>query len=351
MRGRRRAVLLTTLVLTAFGDDSFAQPLGALESDMRAVGFTDAQIGAVRSGGLVTRLRLQREDNAAFVVAVTRIASPATTLLDEIRSVGRSGWTPAGERTLQTGRFSLPPVPADLQPLRLERQDLRDLARCHVGDCDVQLDRRTMAEAQRIDWRAADADTRAAELMKRVLLEHATAYLQEGSPAMAVYDDGPSPESAATGFEYILKNSPGLCGRDRPLCDYLLQSPEASPPPELEQFLFWSKSRVVKPVVSIVHAVIRHDEKAPAPRYDVVLKHVYDTHYFLAYAEFLSLLPEPGTTRAFYLVRSVRALISPPHGLLRGILLSRIKHGMRDQLAEEVALTRRRLEIAALSSR
>jgi len=350
MRGRTRAVLLTTLALTAFGGRGFAAA-STLETEMRSVGFTDAQIATVRSGGLVTRLRLQREDNAAFVVAVTRIATSEAKLLDEIRSVGRSGWTPAGERTLQTGRFATPLTATDLQPLRLERQDLRDLARCQVGDCDVQLDRRAMAEAQRIDWGAPDAEARAARLLKTMLLERATAYLQEGNRAMAVYDDGPSPESAATGLEYILGNSPGLCKRDRPLCDYLLQFPARPTPADLEQFLFWSKTRVVKPVVSIVHAVIRRDENAPASRYDVVLKHVYDSHYFLAYAEFLSLLPEPGTTRAFYLVRAVRALVSPPHGLLRGILLSRIKHGMRDQLAEEVALTRRRLEIAVLPAR
>jgi len=135
MRGRRRVVLLTTLVLTAFAGAAFADPKDpGLESEMRAVGFTAAQVAAVRSGGLVTRLRLQREDNAAFVIAVTRIASPEAMLVDEIRSVGRPGWTPAGDRTLRAGRFSEAPVPADLQSLRLERQDLRDLARCRVGD-------------------------------------------------------------------------------------------------------------------------------------------------------------------------------------------------------------------------
>jgi len=351
MRGRRRAVLPTMLVLTALAGDARAEPPSALDSEMRAVGFTEAQLATVRSGGLVTRLRLQREDNAAFVIAATRIASPQARLLDEIRSLGRSGWTPTAERMLQAGRFSEPPSPADLQPLRLERQDLHDLARCHVGDCDLQLDRQTMAEGRKIDWHAPDAEARAGRLLKAMLLERAAGYLREGSHGVAVYDDGPSPESPARGFDYILGNSPGLCSRDRPLCDYLLQFPSAPAPAELEHFLLWSKTRVVKPVVSIVHAVIRRDEKAVPPRYDIVLEHVYDSHYFLAYAEFLTLLPEPGTARAFYLIRAVRALVSPPRGWLRGILLSRIKHGMRDQLAEEVARTRRKLEIEALPPR
>ncbi len=351
MQGRLPAVFPTLLLLTLAAGEARAGNAPALRAEMRAAGFTDAQVATVESGGLVTRLRLQREDNAAFVIAVTRIASPMETLVEEVRSIGRSGWMPAADRTLQTGRFGTPPSLADLAPLRLERQDLRDLAGCRVGDCDVQLDRHTMDEGRRIDWRAGDAERRAAQLLETMLVARAEAYLREGGRGMAVYDDGVPPESAARGFEYILRNSPSLCGRDRPFCDYLLQFPAGPPPPELEQFLFWSKVRVVKPVVSIVHAVIRHDPAVSPPRYDVALKHVYDSHYFLAYGEFLTLLPETDNPGAFYLVRSVRALINPPHGLLRGILLGRIKHGMREQLAEEVALTRRRLEIAALPSR
>ncbi len=105
--------------------------------------------------------------------------------------------------------------------------------------------------------------------------------------------------------------------------------------------------RATRPIVSIVHVFIQHVSEGGRTRYDIALEHVYDSHFFLAYVEFMTLLPDPRTDDGFYLLRSVRALINPPRGWLRGILLQRIKRAMREQLAEDMAETKRALEAAA----
>ena len=135
-------VLTRTLVgLLAAAVSASAQDVPVeLAAEMRDAGFSDAQITTVKAGGIVTRILPQRDDNAAFVTGVVRIAAPDYALADGVRSIEvfRRG------RTLQIGRFGTPPTMEDIQPLVLERRDLDDLRNCRVGDCDVQIGRHAM---------------------------------------------------------------------------------------------------------------------------------------------------------------------------------------------------------------
>jgi hypothetical protein len=320
---------------------AFADGSAELEAEMRACGFSAAQLATVEAGGLVTRLVPQSGDNVAFVVGVARLAGPATAFVDEIRRLGQPDSQPLAGRTLQAGRFATPPTLVDVQPLRFEGQDLRDLSRCRVGDCDLQLSRRTMDLAKEIDWRAPAGEVQAAQLLKSALFETAAAYLREGPAVMAVYDDDVHPVDVASGFARILEARPSVLSSNPPLYEYLLHPSSVATPPGVEDFVFWSKVRLQKPVISIVHVLLQRREGPDGAAFDVVLKHVYDSPSFLAYAEFLTLLPLPGSHDGFYLLRSVRALVNPPHGLLRGTLLGRIKRGMRDQLSEDLSRRRR----------
>lgn len=304
-------------------------------------GFSVAQLDSVRAGGIVTRILLRHDDNEAFVTGVVRIRAPGDALADGIRSLELLR---RGSRTLQIGRFAAPPTIEDIRPLVLEARDLDDLRRCKVGDCDVQVDRSTMQQIQAIDWEAAGARERAAQLTKGILLAQVRAYLEQGSPAMAAYDDSEPPESAASAFEQILRDSPDLVRSDPAFYRYLLGFPSAARPPNLESFLYWSKEKLRRPVVSIVQVCLRPLEDHGRRSYRIAIKHVYDSHYFLGYAEFLTMTPDSAATHGFYLVRSVRALINPPRGWFRGFLLGRIKSAMRDQLARDLLRTRSRLE-------
>ena len=320
-----------------------------VESQLRAAGLPDSQIGAAKAGVLVTRLIPATEDNAAFVAGAVRISSPTRAFAEEIRHIGVTLPSPEG-RVLQSGRFKNPPSPEDLQPLRVEGQDLKDLRRCRVGDCDVQVGRHTMDLARGMEAPRAGSDLQAEQLVKSILLERARAYLRNGSQAMAIYDDGTHPESAGAGFARILSSSTPLLRLNPSFYEYLRGFPVAPRPTNLEDFVYWSKDRVLKPVVSIVHALLQSENGSDGPCYFVALKHIYDSHYFLAYVEFQAAIPERGSTNSFYLVRSVRALINPPRGLFRGLLLGRIKRAMRDQLGEDMARAKERLEAAARSA-
>src|SRR5262249_32868244 len=136
-----------------------------------------------------------------------------------------------------------------------------------------------------------------------------------------------------------------LVERDPAFYKYLLDYPQPRPP-GIEDFFYWSKQKIRKPVVSLVHVCLQRREREGGVDYRIALKHLYDSHYFLAYAEFVETLPCAPPARGFYLVWSVRARIDPPP-MFRGVLLGKVKRAMKSALIEDLAQSRSRLEVAA----
>jgi hypothetical protein len=342
---RSRAVLGLAMTAAIVGLPAFAQePPTEVASRMRDAGFSDAQIRKAAAGGVLTRVLHREEDNAVFVTGVARIAAPDDALAEGIRSLEVLR---RGSRTLQIGCFGTPPGIEDIQALSLEGRDLDSLRRCHPGDCDVKIGRDAMERIRAIDWEAVGARARAAQVIKEVLVARLGAYQEGGSSAMAAYVDDDPPESVAHGLETILRESPDLVQRNPAFFRYVLDYPNGEPPPNVESLFYWSKEKLRKPVVSIVHVVLQRSEGDGQASYHIAMKHIYDSHYFRAYAEFLTAIPEARSGEGFYLMRSVRALIDPPGGWFRGFLLGRIKRAMCDELAADLRRTRARLESSA----
>jgi hypothetical protein len=118
----------------------------------------------------------------------------------------------------------------------------------------------------------------------------------------------------------------------------------------VENFFYWSKEQLRRPVVSVVHASLATAEPEQVPGPLIVLSHLYDSHYCRAYVEFLEVIPAGDGARGFYLTRTVRARIDPPHWF-RALLLGRIKREMRSALARDLERLRLRLGRHAACSR
>ncbi len=87
----------------------------------------------MRAGSVIARVLPQKDDDAAFVVGVARIEATDEALVEGIRSTETFR---GGEGVIETGRFGTPPSVEDLQPLVFDRQDLEDLRKSRIGDCD-----------------------------------------------------------------------------------------------------------------------------------------------------------------------------------------------------------------------
>lgn len=312
---------------------------GEPQSYMRTVGFGAREIAAMERGAAVARVLEEADDNDADVLGVVHVEAREDAFIEAIRHIERFE---NGPPVLQIGRFGDPPTVADLGGLRFDPRDLDDLRRCRVGDCELKVAGSTLELTRRIDWKAPDARDRASRLIKELIVRHVRRYLAEGKAALAVYDDQDVPHSAATEFEKIVAGSPNLMRYNPDFLRYLLDFPERDLD-GVENFMYWSQQKLRKPVVSVVHACIQRVTRGGHTGYFIALKHIYDSHYFRANVEFLTLVPATDGRGGFYLVHAIRARLDPPRHF-RGMLLGKIKNAMKDALVERLERTRRRLE-------
>jgi hypothetical protein len=330
--------------LAGLGASAWAQTAAREpQTSMRNVGFRDDEIADMEGGRVVARVVPEKDDNEAFVIAVARIKSRPEMLGDAVRKIETFR---SGGRVLQIGRFAAPPRSEDLRALAFDSQDLDDFSRCRVGSCEIQAPAQAMELAHQVNWKSPDANMRATELMKEALVGLVQLYLEQGSAGMVVYDNNAIPVSARSELDKILQNSPNLM-RDNPdFLHYLIDFPKGTLA-NAEDFIYWSKEKLVKPVVSVAHVCIQEVTRGPSTEVFIAIKHIYDSHYFLATVEYITVFPDDSDASRFYLLDAVRARIDPPRKL-RGLLLGKIKGSMKGALAAEVKAIRQRLESASL---
>jgi hypothetical protein len=72
-----------------------------------------------------------------------------------------------------TKRISTPPRLEDFAALRLPEEDVEDLRRCRVGDCEVKLSAEAIRRLRsEVNWSAPSARAGADALMRRLALEY-----------------------------------------------------------------------------------------------------------------------------------------------------------------------------------
>jgi hypothetical protein len=326
---------LACLVAIAMGAARPAIAEAAGQHWRDVVGFSEAQVAAVESGQIVTRVLTTREDNDVVIAGAIRVDASKETVVAGLRDLSALG----GARVIASGRFSDPARLEDLAGLELDRQDLIDLTRCRRGDCDLKLGEAGMEIARQVDWRAPTAAAAAERLLKQVLIDAITAYRSQG--AMAVYLDNEVPEKVGEELDKVLEDSPHPAP-DSDLLRYALQFPRAT----LEGFenvFYWSKTNLQKSVVSLHHLVIQKEGEGPAVRFHVADKHILDSHYFLGYLDVLTVSDESPGARSCYVTQLNRTRIDPPRRF-RGMLLKKVTGRMKELMEEDLRLLKVRLE-------
>lgn len=332
--------LAFVLGLCVAGGGANAETLPAeARAYLKSVGFTDVDFVSLEGGSAVSRVVPRKEDNDVFIVGVVRIGAPAEALVAALQKIETfRNRLPI----VQIGRFSIPPRVEDLDGLTFEAKDLDALRACRVGDCDLKVGRQAMEAARKVDWKASDANAQASRVLKEVLVAQVKSYVQDGATAMAVYNDNEVPESTAAEVAKIVESEPTPLDFSPDLLKHVIDFPKTALP-DVESFVYWSKEKTRKTVVSVAHVSIETIPRDSGPAYVVAMKHLYDSHYFLANMEFLTLLPDNSDKRGFTLIHLLRARIDPPRSF-RGMLLGKMREGMREAIATDIQATRGRLE-------
>lgn len=320
-----RATAVIALALLA---STAAQPnvRADVETYLQRVKFTAADIARLHAGEVIARAESTSTDGELATVGAVKI----NVARDQVASYyGQMITYVDGEVTLAFGRFSSPPVPADVAKMALDASDIQTLRACKPGNCDMRLGTAGLEAVERaINWGSPSAAEQVNAYARKSAVDYVTAYQKQGDAALITYDDRAKPVSLGAEWKGLLASLP-LLGEYAPeLRDYLAGYP-GKPLAGARDIFYWVKENYGrKPVISIVHGVMYEQASHPERLY-VVQKQIYANHYYdasLAVATVLS--SEEGGRPVSYLLYNNRS---------RGDLLKGGFGGLKRSVARDQA--------------
>lgn len=210
-------------------------------------------------------------------LGIVRIATPPEEYVRRATDIVTFKRT---EDVFEIGKFSDRPSLRDVASLSLDEGDVRRLQSCRIDDCDVRMSADLIQQfASAVDWRAADAGQRANTVMRRVLIDYVTRYLEVGPDALMEYADARPRLNVRDEFASLVDADRITWPHVGDLRRHLLQFPQGAA--GATDFIYWSKERVhTRPVISATHVVIMPMPDDSMVRYAIASKQIYAMHYF-----------------------------------------------------------------------
>ncbi len=327
--GAGLAVAMATPVLWAGGEET---PAHLFMRDV--VRFADAEVLSVDAGRIVTKQLPAADKPEIAAFGATRVQADNAVALRRFRE---HGFLRQGSSVLQSGRFSNPPSPRDLDGLTLEDADVEAARKCRPGDCGLKLARSAMERIRaEVVGPLAEAKPKATALVRRMLVEYVAAYQAGGIGALATYNDKEKPQETPAQFRKLLAASPFLVEYVPEFHRYVEEYPRGRLD-GVEDFFCWTKDSFgPKPTISVYHITLWQDPRSPG-RTVVCSKRIYASHYFQSGLDLVALVDAPFGQKGFYLMDLHRVRIDPPTGMPSGVLLGRIKGGIEAAVSERLA--------------
>jgi hypothetical protein len=331
------SVALTAATLTSQNKEPELPP--RLDSYLaKQVGLSSRERERLRRGGPVARLFDVDEVSEVSVVGAIWINAPIRRYVEALEDIERFESGPAFRVTRRIGE---PPDPGDFADWRLPQQDVEDLRRCRVGDCNVKLTEGAIKRLQaEVNWSAPDARAAVDALIRQFALEYVKGYLAEGNKHLAEYRDKSRPRSVAQEFSEMIDQMPELAIFMPEMREYLLAYPDVSLP-DSTSFLYWQETAFgLKPTIRISHLTIREGPNDTV----VASKMLYASHYFWSAVELRMLLPDPSRGPGFWYVIVNRSRSDGLRGLTGLFVRPRVRSRARDGALAVLRSTKRNLE-------
>ena len=303
MRRRIPFAILLTLIL---GVATHAQTNPNLRTYFKEyIGLSDDQIAAIRGGQAFAKNLHSRNGDEIFVFGAVYIKATPESYVKFARDFDRLRSFPG---YLAIGQFSDPPQLSDLKALTLDSQDMKELQECKPGDCKIQLPASSIEEVhQSVDWSDPNAEQVLDEFVRKKMLEHVTAYQQQGNAVLGVYNDKRNPTQVPEQFKYMLSYSQALPKYLPDFYAYLLQYPAAKPP-TAENSFYWARVKfLLKPTVRMVHVLTLRGDSDITPAYVIAEKQIYSSHYFQTALDLTFCVRDDSDPKStgFYLVKTM----------------------------------------------
>lgn len=278
---------LITLVWTtdpAWSQRETPDLLAYLEKDL---GFSKQEIGEIDTNVVVKQVCTSDKEREITIVGIVRITVPEDFFVTQFRHIESFM---QNDKLQQIGTFSKPPKPDDLAAFRLPPGDLKEIAKCKIGNCKVKVPARTFDNLRGIDWSAEDADERVTDIFRKGAANYLRSYLKNGNSSLMVYADKEKPLALAEGFNILLAQASYIYRYIPELHRYLEEFPHSAPS-GVDDFLYWSVEDFgQRPTTTITHATIYKRADEANPGVTIALKQIYTSHYFQARFQLMKLV-------------------------------------------------------------
>ncbi|MGO9336657.1 MAG: hypothetical protein ACLPY1_04025 [Terracidiphilus sp.] len=298
--------LFLLIPIAAFSLRSSAQPATRLQTFFEQnIGLTQDQIDNIRHGIPVVKALPPRASTEVFLFGAVYIHAAPESYLKFVLDFDRRRRIP---NYLALGVFGNPPKLSDLTGFSLDADDVRDLQKCHPGECMIQLPGSSMEELQRsIDWSAPNASERVDQFLRSRALYLLQAYQREGNHAFGEYNDKRDPTPLAQQFAYMLSYSKALPAQLPDFYSYLLAYPDAKSA-NIEDRFYWAKVKFgLRPTLRIIHLAVMRGDTAADVAYAVAEKQLYSSHYFNTALDLSFCVRDPDRSKhpGFYLIMAL----------------------------------------------
>jgi hypothetical protein len=331
----RRTIAFGFLCLLYTSIASATMP-SELADGARNLGFPSDEIAEVEQEPAVWVVEQESSARRLTVAALAKLSVPPSAILRDLRD--RNGLL-RSEALQQVGRFSAPPLPADVAEYRLHEGDLEALSECEVGNCEFRLRALGIEAFRKIDWSAPDARERADALARERLIEFVRSYQKSGPEALiAPFVDKEEPLSPGKGFDTLLRDMQGAVEAAKALRAHLREYPRREADDTEDQIIWNVRDYGYPPVTSLVHAVI-YEPPGSIPM--VALKNLYSSRYFHARLQLIVLLADPDDPEQTYLGYTDRLLFEEDVGSIKRRIL---EAGVLKDVARRLELLRKAVE-------
>lgn len=317
--------------------------------------FSESELRDLAAGKPVAKMLDKQSKNEVAGVGAIRIHVPREFFISEFEDIVRykkSQVRPAPA----IGKFSAPPLLADLEGLTLQPEEIESLRNCRSGECGVKLPAEAIARIRDEMRSVRDPKESANRLFREFLLRRVRNYLQSGDAALAPYDDKGSPVSLASGFRQLLAQAPYLSRHAPRLAACLDRFPQCDP--KVKSFLYWAKEkfrRGLQPVISVTQVMIVHEGTSADGWTWEASKQLYANHYMECSLGLTLLVAASGEQNkpALYFVYLNRSRSDVLSGVTASVMRGFVQGGVNEAMIERLQRVRKLMESnwAARSSR
>ena len=278
--------------------------------------FTDQELVAIDNGEIVIKMPAVSDKQEIAVFGIVRVNIP-----------GELGLAAFAESLSQRkdssfkggGKLGSPPTIADLKDLKNEDRDFKEMQKCVVGKCDLNLSaemiRRMQAE---IDWNAPDHRERATDLLRQMLADYANDYAARGDSALGEYANRREPVRLAENHRSLLEGSQIVRQFAPDFYEYLKRFPTAKLD-GVENDLSWTMVDFgLNPMIALTHRAAFKRQTAGPEQIFIAAKQIFASRYVdssLSFAVFMRM----ADTGVGYLIFTDRSRSDALDGLFSGM--------------------------------